>query len=260
MVAVHSEIVIGAGVAGLACRGGLFAAPGGRSCWRKSRRRRPLRDSASRRQPSTTALLFFIGSGPAVPRRASLGGRATPTRLALPGARNRRAGATDAHRPGEPTVGLAQGLTAFPKANGGGAVRIRLETRVPLCSPRWACYAVTTDGPNLEARLGRPARSPSRQSRALSNARGSVRHLEAARRFWRSYIGSQPSLAVIVGTRAARRAALDIAYPEDSSCCGAVPDDSASEQKRDSWPWSAGHARWSSQRLGVDAAEWGARS
>ncbi len=253
-------LVVGAGVAGLACARDL--AHKGIPVTLLDRGRGVGGRCATRRiegQPVDHGVAFLHGSDPAFLDAV----RSVPGATILDGWPSRIEGTgtpcqPDAFAPGERRAAYAEGVTAFPKMMAAG-LDVRLVTTVLAMHPDGALWRLDlAGGGTARARFVVLALATEETLALVDGLPPGDLELEGARHLLRMVASSVPCLTVIAGYPAdAPAPAWDVAFPETSMILKDVVHDSA---KRPDPKWTVlviqAAARWSRQHAGEPVDAW----
>ena len=250
---VEDVIVVGAGLAGLACARTLAAA--GRRVLVVDKGRGVGGRCATRRihgQAVDHGVAFYHGDDPEF-----LAALAAVPATALPGWPHQIAGRgsacqPEAFAPGHTRLAFAEGMTAFPKALAHG-LALRLETRV---------HAVlrTGEGLTLQLEEGPPLRTrdlvltpPAAQTQALLPE---VAELASARALL-ELVPAQPCITVMLGyTATGPRPEFDVLYPEDSAVQMIVHDSAKRRAPGQVVLVAQATRAWSRMHIDADPSQW----
>jgi len=258
-LATHDTIVIGAGIAGLACAHSLAGAGadvvlldrargvGGRcATWRL--RDQPIDHGVAFLHCASAEMWASIYAMPEGERidgwPKSVSGRGSPCQP--------RAFFPDAHR-----MALQVGLTAWPKHLAAG-LSVRLQTTVTRLSfAGGAVHVHLRDGGDLRATTVVLAMAGPQMDPLLTDLAEVTDELRATQRLLR-LLTSLPSLTVMaIYDRPKTPPSWDVFYPEDSTVLQTVVQDSAKRREpRFGALVMQGRPRWSRQNLDAPAEQW----
>lgn len=249
----RKAIVVGAGVAGLACAGELVRRDGALEVLVLEKSRGLGGRAATRRiegQAVDHGVAFYHGSDPdflAALEQAGPGLAGWPQRVQGAG----RPCQLRAFRPGESRRAFAEGATAFPKSLARG-LDVRRETTVAALRAGGETIQVGATGAAHDVVLALPAPQAAELLAPLTEVSGEL----AAFSYLLAACAMQPCLTAIAGYPAGGAAPpWDLCHPEDSEVLQTVSHDST---KRSDPKWTVlvlqAHPAWSSRNWDLGSA------